>query len=468
RKRGRLVLVGVTGLALKRDDFYRKELSFQVSCSYGPGRYDPQHEDKGIDYPSAYVRWTEARNFSAVLDLMADGRLDPLELVSHRFSISEAPAAYDVIAGGGKSLAVVLTYPEKHGPPAVAARTVTLRAGAAEAGRGTVGVIGAGNFASRMLIPALAKAGAQLHTIASAGGVSAAVVGNAKGFRQATTDTRAMLDDAAIDTIVIATRHDSHADWTVRALEAGKHVFVEKPLALTEPELGRVRNALVRNPGVLCVGFNRRFAPMVVEARRLLARRAGPLAVSMMVNAGALPRDHWTRDPESGGGRIVGEACHFIDLARALAGSPITSLQVTVARPGGAAVEDVAALQLGFADGSIASVQYLANGHRSFPKERIELIWDGKILGLDNFRRLKGWGVNPPTVRSRLAFPASRFPLPAFHARGQDKGHEALAAAFIAAVRQSAPPPISPDELLEVSGWSIRAGELAMAGGGSA
>src|SRR5690606_20312099 len=206
-------------------------------------------------------------------DLMADGRLDPHPLVSHRFGVADAPAAYDVIAGGAPSLAVVLSYPEKNGRPEVSARTVTLRGGAPATGRGVVGVIGAGNFASRMLIPALAKAGAQLDTIASAEGGAAAVVGKGHGFRQATTDAAAMLRDASVDTIVVATRHDSHADWVVRALEAGKHVFVEKPLALAEPELDRVRAALASSPGVLCVGFNRRFAPLVQDAQRLLVRR---------------------------------------------------------------------------------------------------------------------------------------------------------------------------------------------------
>jgi predicted dehydrogenase/threonine dehydrogenase-like Zn-dependent dehydrogenase len=467
RKRGRLVLVGVTGLRLRREDFYRKELSFQVSCSYGPGRYDPQHEEQGIDYPAAYVRWTEARNFGAVLDLMADGRLDPMPLITHRFGIAEAPSAYDAIAGGGDSLAVVLTYPPKNGRPGKESRTVLLRGtrAATENSDSTprlpppasrlprLAVIGAGNFASRMLIPALAKAGAELDTIASSGGVSAAVVGSSRGFRQATTDAAAVLADPNIDAIAIATRHDSHADWTVRALEAGKHVFVEKPLALSEPELDRVSEALAGSAGVLCVGFNRRCAPMVRETQRLLARRAGPLVVSMMVNAGTLPRDHWTKDRQSGGGRIVGEACHFIDLARALVASPIASMRVTVARAGGSPVEDIAAMQMGFADGSVAVVQYVANGHRSFPKERIELIWDGAIVHIDNFRRMQGWGI-----------PVPRAMMP----KGQDKGHDALAAAFVAAVQGRGPVPIPPDELLETSAWAIRAEALVLAGGGEA
>lgn len=457
RKRGRIVLVGVTGLNLRRDDFYRKELSFQVSCSYGPGRYDPMHEEKGIDYPAAYVRWTEGRNFAAVLDLMADGRLDPLPLVSHRFPIAEAARAYDVVAGSEPSLGIVLTYsaPET---PADGARTISLSDRPRAVGRGVIGAIGAGNFASRMLIPALAKAGATLEVLASSGGVSAAVVGKRAGFARATTDAERLLDDPSVDTIVITSRHDSHAEWTARALEAGKHVFVEKPLAISAEQLDRVRSALEgagdgAARGILCVGFNRRRAPLVERAREALRGRSGPLVVNLLVNAGAIPREHWTQDAESGGGRIVGEACHFIDLARALIGAPIHGLQVIAARNGGFPVDDVSTIQLAFADGSVGSIQYLANGHKGFPKERIELFFDGKVIRIDNFRRLEAWGIDGLATR-----------LP----QRQDKGHEALAAAFLRSVRDGAPPPIPVEELLEVSEWSIRAQELAAVGGGEA
>ena len=452
RKRGRIVLVGTAGLELRRDDFYRKELSFQVSCSYGPGRYDPLHEDQGVDYPSAFVRWTEGRNFAAVLALMADGRLDPRPLVTHRFPIAEAPRAYEVVTGQGPSLGIVLTFEPKSPERLAAARTVSLRQ-AEPRGPGTVrlGCIGAGNFASRVLIPALVRAGATLETIASSGGVSAAVVGERAGFRRATSDADAVLADSAVDTVVVATRHDSHADWVVRALDAGKHVFVEKPLALRLDDVERVRAALSGSRSILCVGFNRRYAPMIGAARDAVTSRSGPLVVSIRLNAGSVPREHWTRDREIGGGRIAGEGCHLIDLARHLVGAPIRGIRVTVARSGSVAVEDIALLQLEFEDGSVASIEYLANGHRGFPKERIALFFDERIVEIDNFRRVRAWGV---------AGLATRWP------RAQDKGHVALAGAFVRAVRDGGAPPIPIDEILEVSEWAIRAGELTARGGG--
>jgi predicted dehydrogenase/threonine dehydrogenase-like Zn-dependent dehydrogenase len=448
RKRGRIVLVGVTGLQLRRDDFYRKELSFQVSCSYGPGRHDPVHEEQGVDYPRGFVRWTEARNFEAVLALMADGRLDPTPLVTHRFDIADAAQAYDVVSGSEPSLGIVLRYPERSETRSPPQRSVILRADEPVPGQGVVGWIGSGNFASRVLIPAFAKAGATLHTLASSGGVSATIVGKREGFRRATTDADTLLGNELIDTIVVTTRHDTHASWTRRALEAGKHVFVEKPLALDDEDVDRIAATLERSSAIMCVGFNRRYAPMAVRAREALRGRTGPLVVDILVNAGAIPRDHWTQRAEEGGGRIVGEAVHFIDLARFFAGTPIASLQVKTA-----GLEDVASLQLGFADESIASIRYLGNGHRGFPKERVELFADGAVVRIDNWRMMRGWGVGGLTTH-----------LP--HA--QDKGHAALAGAFVRAVRGEGPPPIAPDEILEVSRWAIRAGELASRGGGVA
>jgi predicted dehydrogenase len=437
-------------LHLRRDDFYRKELSFQVSCSYGPGRYDPLHEEQGVDYPRGFVRWTAGRNFEAVLSLMADGRLDPAPLVTHRFGIDEAARAYDVVSGSERSLGILLQYRERSEPKRIFERSVVLRPDEPAPGRGVVGWIGSGNFASRVLIPAFATAGATLHTLASSGGVSAAVVGKREGFRRATTDADTLLGNDLIDIIVVTTRHDTHASWTRRGLEAGKHVFVEKPLALDVEDVDRIAVALERAPGVLCVGFNRRYAAMAVRARDALRARVGPLVVDILVNAGSIPRDHWTQRPEEGGGRIVGEAVHFIDLARFFVGAPISSLQVKTA---GAerAVSDVASLQFGFSDGSIASIRYLSTGHRAFPKERIELFADGAVVRIDNWRKMRGWGISGVTTHVPHA---------------QDKGHAALAAAFIRAVRGESQPPIPPDEILEVSRWAIRAGELASRGGG--
>ncbi len=447
RKRGRLVLVGVTGLKLARDDFYRKELSFHVSCSYGPGRYDPQHEDQGIDYPLPYVRWTEGRNFAAVLQLMAEGRVDPLPLVTHRFPLDEATRAYEIVGGAEPSLGIVLEYPAE---PVGAVHEVALAPRPA-AGKGTVGWVGAGNFSARVLIPAFKAGGAALDGIASAGGVSATLAGRDHGFARVLADGQALVEDPAIDTLVVATRHDSHARWALRALEAGKHVFVEKPLALTLDDVEAVGAAARAAGRHVCVGFNRRMAPLTLALREAIRGRGAP-AIMITVNAGAIPRDHWTQDAEAGGGRIVGEACHFIDLARAIAGAPIVRLQVVTALSAtGAPVDDVAAIQLGFADGGFATIQYLANGNAAWPKERVEVFAGGAIAVIENWRRLKVHGA-----------PGGSGAMP----QAQDKGHKAMAAAFLRAVRGEGPVPIPLDELLEVSRWSIVAAELARAGGG--
>ncbi|MBX6332489.1 MAG: bi-domain-containing oxidoreductase [Gemmatimonadaceae bacterium] len=454
RKRGRLVLVGTTGLELRRDDFYKKELSFAVSCSYGPGRYDPSYEEGGHDYPVGYVRWTEQRNFEAVLQLMAEGRLDPRPLITHRFALEDAPRAYEVVTGGEPSLGVLLTYPGRGGaPPTRAARTITRRAAPARVGAGTaapsVAVIGAGNFAVRTLLPALREAGARLHTIASGAGASGAIAAEQFDFEHVTTDLDAIFESKEIDTVFVLTRHDTHAALALRALRAGKHVFVEKPLALRESDLDEIEREAAAGDRMLMVGFNRRFAPLTEELRGHLAGRAGPLSIVITVNAGAIPRDHWTQSAEQGGGRIVGEACHFIDLARALAQAPIADLQLVSARDRlGRPVDDIAHLALSFGDGSVAAIHYLSSGARAFPKERVECFFDGKTVAIANWRRLERYGVRSPwRARSRTL----------------DKGHAGELARWMQAVRAGGPPPIPLDELLEVSRWAIRAG--AMAGG---
>jgi predicted dehydrogenase len=450
RKRGRIVLVGVTGLNLVRDDFFKKELTFTVSCSYGPGRYDPSYEEGAHDYPVGFVRWTEQRNFEAVLHLMADGQLDPLALVTHRFDFHDAPAAYDLISGSEPSLGIVLSYPGYGGePPRRESRTLEARAAAAPS-VGSVGVIGAGNFAVRTLLPLLKQDGARLRVIASGGGTSGAVAGAKFGFERVTTDLDAVFGDDAVDTVFVLTRHDTHARMAVRALEAGKHVFVEKPLALTEDELDAVAEAAARSGRSVMVGFNRRFAPLTERVRGLLRGRAGPVAVVATINAGDIPRDHWTQDPATGGGRIVGEASHWIDLARALVGAPIQDVQVVAARDrAGLPIDDIAHVSVCFADGSTAVVHYLANGSKAFPKERIECFWDGKTVAIDNWRRLHRFGVPGPWLE---------------RAGKMDKGHAAEVAAWMGSIRAGAPSPLPLEEAVEVSRWAIRAGERARAG----
>ena len=447
RKRGRIVLVGVTGLELSRADFYEKELSFQVSCSYGPGRYDPTYEERGVDYPVGFVRWTEQRNFEAVLDMMADGRIDMAPLVSHRFAIEDAPQAYEIVAGSAPSLGILLQYPEPAAKPdrMVLEPTVQLRpARPAAAGGVTVSVIGSGNYATSVLIPAFRDAGAHLHTVVSNAGVSGVHAGRKYGFEVTTTDTAAALDDPAASTVVIATRHDSHADLTARALAAGKHVFVEKPLALTHAEVDRL--VATSRQGLLMVGFNRRFAPHVVKMKALLDTVPEPKAFVMTVNAGAIPPTHWTQDPAVGGGRIIGEACHFIDLLRFLAGAPITGVSaVSMGQAPGVVVrEDKAMITLRFGDGSIGTIHYLANGHKAVPKERLEAFAGGRILQLDNYRRLAGHG------------------WPGFGTMNlwrQDKGQKSCAQAFVSAVAAGAACPIPFDELIEVARVTIDVAE---------
>jgi predicted dehydrogenase/threonine dehydrogenase-like Zn-dependent dehydrogenase len=442
RKRGRIVLVGVTGLELSRADFYEKELSFQVSCSYGPGRYDPTYEEKGQDYPVGFVRWTEQRNFEAVLDMLADGRLDVAPLISHRFDITEAEKAYQVVGGSEPSLGILLRYPD---PPAGERdrrldRTVALPppAKAPPVDSPRVSVIGAGNYAGAVLLPAFKATGVRLRRIASAAGASSVHLGKKFGFEEATTDTAALISDPAANAVVITTRHDTHADYVCRALAAGKHVFVEKPLCLTLDELARVEAAARAAPGqLLMVGFNRRFAPQVVKLRQLLAGATGPKSFVMTVNAGAIPASHWTQDREVGGGRLVGEGCHFVDLLRGLAGSPIESWSVAGMT---AATRDTASVTLRFSDGSLGTIHYFANGSKAFPKERLELFASGRVLQLDNFRALRGFGW--PGFSSMKLW-------------RQDKGQKACAQAFVDAIRVGGPSPIPLDELLEVSRVSI-------------
>jgi predicted dehydrogenase/threonine dehydrogenase-like Zn-dependent dehydrogenase len=449
RKRGRIVLVGVTGLELSRDDFFKKELTLQVSASYGPGRYDPNYEEKGHDYPVGFVRWTEQRNFEAVLDMMADGRLNVRPLISHRFAIGEAGKAYDLVGGTEPSLGVLLVYPGLEIMPA--ASTVNLKgagatSSAGKVGKTTVSFIGSGNYATAVLIPAFKKAGAHLSSVASSTGVSGLHACRKYGFDETTTDTSRIFSDETINTVAITTQHDSHASFVLKALRSGKHVFVEKPLCLTLPELVEIESAY-KDAGdrqIVMVGFNRRFAPQVQKVKELLNGVSGPKAFIMTVNAGNIPADHWTHDQELGGGRIVGEACHFVDLLRFLAGVPLTSWQrVGMDSP----THDTVSLQLGFADGSIGTVHYYSNGSKAFPKERLEVFIAGRVLQLDNYRKLTGYGW-PGFSKMNLW--------------RQDKGHGACAKAFLDAVGGYVTAPIPFDEILEVSRVSI---ELAGGGG---
>lgn len=453
RKRGRIVLVGVTGLELSRADFFEKELTFQVSCSYGPGRYDPNYEEKGNDYPVGFVRWTEQRNFEAVLDMMADGRLDVKPLISHRFDIAEAIRAYELVGGAAPSLGIILRYPTREETPdsKVMARTVELQPPASVMGRTSVAFIGSGNYATAVLIPAFKEAGAQLRSVASSAGVSGLHAGRKFGFAETTTDVARVLSDPEIGAVVITTRHDTHAGLVCRALDAGKHVFVEKPLALTHAELDDIKSAydrrvVVGSVPVVMVGFNRRFARQVRRISELLRAVPGPKAIVMTVNAGAIPADHWTQDRDVGGGRIIGEACHFIDLLRFLTGSPVVSHRMNTMAGGNA---DTATIEMQYADGSIGTVHYFANGTKAFPKERLEIFCAGRVLQLDNFRKLRAFNW-PGFTKLNLW--------------RQDKGQRVCAEAFLRAAEGQGVPPIPFDELVEVARLTIEISEASQGG----
>lgn len=448
RKKGRIILVGVTGLELSRDDFYEKELSFQVSCSYGPGRYDPNYEDKGNDYPIGYVRWTEQRNMEAALDLMANGRLNVRDLISHRFSIDEATAAYDLVTSKTPSLGIMLRYNDQ-----TAVKNETLRkprvqisdsAPKINASAVTVGFIGSGNYASSILIPAFRNAGARLKVVSSAQGLSGTLTAKKHGIEQTTTVTSELFDDPEINTIVIATRHNTHAGFVTRALETRKHVFVEKPLCLSLEEMEAIEhryNECVSQgePRLVMVGYNRRFAPQVQKMKQLLNAVTSPKAFIMTVNAGPIPLDHWTQDPVVGGGRIIGEGCHFIDLLMFLAGEPITDWRASSMK---AVSRDTVTIEMSFGDGSIGSVHYFSNGSKAFPKERLEVFCEGRVLQMDNFIRMAGYGW--PGFRKMNLW-------------RQDKGQSFCVNSFVKAIENGGEAPINFREIVDGTRISILA-----------
>ncbi|MBQ0719262.1 MAG: bi-domain-containing oxidoreductase [Gammaproteobacteria bacterium] len=460
RKRGRIVLVGVVGLELNRGDFYEKELSFQVSCSYGPGRYEEGYELRGEDYPIGFVRWTEQRNFKAVLESMATGVLNLAPLRSHRFKARQAEEAYEVLATG-QSIGIVLEFIAEDGSelgrvglcPGDDLHTINFdsKPSTTVANTPQLGFLGSGNYARGVLIPAFSKTAANLVAVTSADGLSAAQAAQAFNIKSASTDNETVLANDAIDTLVISTRHDSHASLVCKALQAGKHVFVEKPLAMDLQGLQNVQQAYhgaVAKGGSpqLMVGFNRRFSPLSLKIRDLLASTQGPKAMVMTINSGAIPANHWSQSKAQGGGRIIGEACHFIDLLRYFADAPITSVKAAGLPDSGLECTDTATINLTFADGSLGTLHYFSNGDRRLAKERLEIFVGGRVIQLDNFKRIKAYG-----------WPGFK----AMRLYRQDKGQQACAAAFIDCVSRgvidsdSAIPSV--EELWEVAGATINA-----------
>lgn len=455
RQRGRIVLVGVTGLELSRADFYEKELSFQVSCSYGPGRYDESYENKGVDYPFGLVRWTEQRNFQAVLHAMQENWLSVEDLITNNYDIEKAEAAYETLLNDKQSLGILIHYPHQSLPDKVeqvALQTIQLSANKNDLDVKltntslNVSCIGAGNYASRMLIPAFQKAGVNFDSIYTTTGLSAKTMAAKFNFSQASTDLNNLWNKSESNVVVIATQHNSHADLVCRALESEKHVFVEKPLALTMDGVNKIEKLYHEKGGQfkVMVGFNRRFSPFVKKMKQLLTILSAPMSITMTINAGAIPADHWTQDQTIGGGRIVGEACHFIDLARFLTGAKIIDCSIQLMSVSGVETHDTAVILLKFSDGSIASINYLANGNKAVAKERIEVFTQGKVLQLDNFRKLTAYGFKG--FRKMKSFK-------------QNKGQIECVQSFIESIHNQKEL-ISFDELLEIARVSIQLAQL--------
>lgn len=443
RQKGRVIALGAVGLNLPRRPFYFKEAELVVSCSYGPGRYDPEYEDRSKDYPVGHVRWTEQRNLQAVLDLLGSGRIDLRPLTTHRFKIEDAEKAYDLIDQANPTyLGILLEYPD---PASVRPSPSKERRAPAAGGSLGIGVLGAGNFAKTVLLPILRKTGnLRPRILCSGGGLSAGHAADKFDFEVATTDEAQVFADPAVQAVFIITRHDQHAAQVARALRAGKHVFTEKPLALTEEELADVEAAREGSDRLLLVGFNRRFSPISQAARKVFAEGTAPITVSIRMNAGAIAPDHWTQSEEEGGGRIIGEACHAIDLATYLTGSrPVGVYAQSIGGPNAPAVtHDQCFLTLRHANGSISSIAYLAGGDRAYGKERVEVVGGGRLAVIEDFRELT-------TAVGGKVKADKRW--------NQDKGHRAEIEAFAEALSKGGPSPIPWEELRAVSLASILA-----------
>ena len=445
RDRGRVVATGVVGTNLPRKKYYEKELEFIISRSYGPGRYDPAYEEAGLDYPPSYVRWTEGRNLEGFLELISRGSVDVKALVTHRFPIEQATAAYSLISGetGEAFLAVLLQYPTSGGKTSPATRT-ELGSPATPVSAVRLGVVGAGNFAAAVMLPVLRRTrDVSLVSLASARGLSAQAIGKKYNFQRAESDFEALLQADDINTLAILTRHHLHAEQVIAALNAGKHVFCEKPLALNRDELDDVARALGKSGQLLMVGFNRRFAPLALKLKRFLEPINQPLMMTCRVNAGLLPPEHWQHDPQLGGGRLIGEACHFIDFLTYLSGETPIRVSAQALPDSGIYHEDNFSLTLEFPDGSLGQIVYVANGDRALSKERIEVFGGGRAAVLDDFRRLELISGGRRRVhRSWLR---------------QDKGHRAEWQSFVHSIRSGDPAPIPFDQIFAVTAASFAA-----------
>ena len=450
RKRGRIILVGVIGLDLQRADFYKKELSFQVSCSYGPGRYDENYEQRGIDYPLPYVRWTQKRNFETILDAIAGKRLKVNDLITEKIQLEDYQQIYGAMGSG--SIASLLMYPE-HSRQDLLSSVISSPLQSFQSSKGIIGIIGAGNFTKMTLLPALKKSAPQLKYISSAGGLTAKALANKYGFANSTSDYKEILKDEAVDLVMITTRHDLHAKMVIESIKAGKHVFVEKPLAIYSEELDAIIQTYQEQLGngngkSLTVGFNRRFSPFVQKAKQLLGQGKIPMNIIATMNAGYIPQDVWVQNRETGGGRIIGEACHYIDLMIALTGSKVSAVMMSALGTQPDENTDNAIITLQFESGAQGVINYFSNGNKAYAKERVEIYAQGKTLILDNFRKLQGFGFKGFKTLSTA----------------QDKGHSNQFGKLLEMVKVGGNPLIPFDEIINTTRASFAALESLTSG----
>jgi predicted dehydrogenase/threonine dehydrogenase-like Zn-dependent dehydrogenase len=446
RKRGRIVLVGVIGLDISRADFYEKELSFQVSCSYGPGRYDDNYEQNGEDYPLAFVRWTEKRNFQAVIQAIANKNINVEALITERIELEDYQKIYNNMSGNN-SIASILVYPEKE---INLNRSIEITSNNFKpSGSGIIGIIGAGNFTSAMILPCLKNTTAQLKYISSSSGLTGTTLAKKYKIKYSTTDNNIILEDKDVDLVMITTRHNSHAKLVIDSLSAGKNVFVEKPLALNEDELNQIINVYKTSGKTLTVGFNRRFAPLAIQMKKALGAADTPMNIIATMNAGFIPSKVWVHDMEIGGGRIIGEACHFIDLISYLAGSKVKSVCMNSMGIESKENTDNASILLKYENGTNAVINYFSNGSKSYSKERVEVFHQDRTLIMDNWRKLKGFGFKNFNSASS----------------SQDKGHQNQFNLLINAVQNGGNQIIPLDEIVNTTKASFAAIESLKTGG---
>ncbi|MCK9227355.1 MAG: bi-domain-containing oxidoreductase [Syntrophorhabdaceae bacterium] len=440
RMKGRVVAVGLIGLDVPRDIYYKKELDLRLSMSYGPGRYDVEYEERGHDYPLPYVRWTEQRNMEAFLDLVAAGAVNASALISHRYRFEDALSVYKMITGGKEaSLGVILQYEVKPEPTRIIFPQKQLEG----TGALRLGVIGAGNFAKSVLLPRLKKNSAvSFRGIVTAKGATAKTVGEKFGFSYCSENVDEVLSDKEINTVMIATRHNLHGTLVKKALEEGKNVFVEKPLCLTEAELNDIivgysmQGTHESASPFLMVGFNRRFSPFIQRVREIVKNRSIPLVASYRINAGLIPKNSWVQDPVEGGGRVIGEVCHFIDTMRFLFGTSVRSVQAKCIQTCnmGQTSHDSVSATLSYEDGSLANILYYAQGNKQYPKEKLEIACDDQTIVIDDYRTMEVYGSKKERKRG-----------------AQDKGFDAEIEALVNTVIKGGLPPITFSEIIETT-----------------